>query len=1226
MATYGKVEEFKEDEEWVEYIERLTHYFTANDIEDEDKQRSILLSVCGAKTYKLIRNLVAPDKPDSKTFKELAELVQNHRNPKPSEIVQRFKFNSRFRKEGESVATYVAELRQLTEHCNFGGVLEDMLRDRLVCGINDDRIQRRLLSETTLNFKKAYEMAVGMETAAKNARDIQQGSMTLEERQTPSGQQHNVNKVNEHMKRQQSGDTPKGIECYRCGGRHKSDECKFKEEECYFCHKKGHIARKCRAKERLNTSNRSRDDQQVAESRKTRQTTNYLQEIEEEEKGYELYNIKSSKPDPYCVNINVNGHEITMEVDTGASVTVISEQTYRQTLKSVPKIQPSDANLHTYTGEEIKVLGLIKVPVEYSNQKATLPAIVVAGKSPNLLGRNWLKYIKLNWQQIFSTSVGKTRVKQNTSNQASKDQKLIEMLGKYQDVFEEGLGTFKATKAKIVVEENASPKYCKARPVPYALKDKIEKELQRLEEEGTIEQVTFSDWAAPIVPIVKEDQSIRICGDYKVTVNSVSKLDNYPIPKAEDLFATLGGGEKFTKLDLSQAYQQLPLEEDSKKYTTINTHRGLFQYNRLPYGISSAPGIFQRTMENLVQGSPYVIVRVDDILVSGENDEEHIANLEEVLKRLSNAGARLKKAKCVFMAPEVIYLGQRINREGIQPVEEKVRAISEAPSPKNASELKSFLGMINYYQKYLPNLASTLAPLHELLRKGAHWKWSTKQQEAFERSKELLKSAELLIHYDSSKELLLACDASPYGVGAVLSHKLEDGSERPIAYASRTLSAPERNYAQLDKEGLAIIFGVKKFHQYLYGRHFTINTDHKPLIGLFNEYKPIPQMASGRVQRWALTLAAYEYSIAYKEGRTHANADALSRLPLPEVPSRIPESGDNLFVMQVLESTPVNAEQIKTETRRDPILARTCKIVQFGWPGECPDEDLRPYYNRRNELSLHDGCLMWGSRVVVPPTLRSLVIEELHDTHPGICRMKALAHSFVWWPKLDSDLEEKVKRCTDCQTHRKTPPEAPLHPWEWPNRPWSRVHVDYAGPFQGKMFLILIDAYSKWMEVFPMNTSTSSATIEKLRTVFATHGLPEKLVSDNGSCFTSEEFEQFLVKNGIKHVTSAPYHPASNGLAERAVQTFKEGMKKMKEGSIETKVSRFLFKYRITPQTTTGVAPAELLMGRKPLSRLDLLTPDVGRRVEKKQQDQKQRHDRHAKDRSFKADSDFSDL
>ena len=226
------------------------------------------------------------------------------------------------------------------------------------------------------------------------------------------------------------------------------------------------------------------------------------------------------------------------------------------------------------------------------------------------------------------------------------------MLKKYPEVFEEGLGTFKATKAKIVVDQSANPKYCKARPVPYAIKDKIEKELKRLEEEGTIEQITFSEWAAPIVSIVKEDQTVRICGDYRVTVNAVSKLDNYPIPKAEDLFTTYGGGEKFTKLDLSQAYQQLPLEDDSKNYTTINTHRGLFQYNRLPYGISSAPGIFQRTMENLLQGIPFVIVRVDDILVSGANDEEHIANLEEVLKRFSNAGTRLKMSKCVFLAPE----------------------------------------------------------------------------------------------------------------------------------------------------------------------------------------------------------------------------------------------------------------------------------------------------------------------------------------------------------------------------------------------------------------------------------------------------------------------------------------------------------------------------------------------------------------------------------------------
>ena len=365
-------------------------------------------------------------------------------------------------------------------------------------------------------------------------------------------------------------------------------------------------------------------------------------------------------------------------------------------------------------------------------------------------------------------------------------------------------------KAKIHVDDGARPIYCKARPVPYLLKDQIDLELNRLFKEGTLEPVDFSEWAAPIVPIVKEDKTIRICGDYKVTVNKVSKLDNYPIPKSEDLFVTLNGGKQFSKLDISQAYQQVLLEDSSKQYTTINTHKGLFQYTRLPYGISSAPGIYQRIMENLLQGIPYVVVRVDDILVSGETEQSHIQNLKEVMRRLSEAGLRLNKRKCTFMAKEVVYLGHCISSEGVRPIKDKVRPITEEPIPQDVSQLKSYLGMINYYHRYLTNLSTELAPLHDILKKGQQWKWGPAQDKAFIRSKEMLKSADLLIHYDSSKELLLFCDASPYGVGTVLAHRMDDGSDRPIAYASRTLAPAEKNYSQIDKEGLSVIFGVKK--------------------------------------------------------------------------------------------------------------------------------------------------------------------------------------------------------------------------------------------------------------------------------------------------------------------------------------------------------------------------------------------------------------------------------
>ena len=295
-------------------------------------------------------------------------------------------------------------------------------------------------------------------------------------------------------------------------------------------------------------------------------------------------------------------------------------------------------------------------------------------------------------------------------------------------------------------------------------------------------------------------------------------------------------------------------------------------------------------------------------------------------------------------------------------------------------------------------------------------------------------------------------------------------------------------------------------------------------------------------------------------------------------------------------------------------------FVLKGWPNTPTDlkpEDIKPYLNRKMELSIHDGCLMWGNRVVVPPPGRPKLMEQLHECHPGISRMKNLARSFVWWPGIDENIEETVKTCAPCQRARHLPPTAPLQPWEWPARPWARLHLDYAEPLLGQMFLILVDAHSKWMEVKVVKTATSSITIEHLRNIFATHGLPEMLVTDNATYFTSQEFQDFVKLNGIRHVTSAPYHPASNGLAERSVQTVKEFLKKPSSDSLQTRLSRFLLQYRITPHSTTGSTPAELLLGRRPCTQLDLVLPSMTSKVLKKQQAQKESHDKRSKDRQF---------
>ena len=279
---------------------------------------------------------------------------------------------------------------------------------------------------------------------------------------------------------------------------------------------------------------------------------------------------------------------------------------------------------------------------------------------------------------------------------------------------------------------------------------------------------------------------------------------------------------------------------------------------------------------------------------------------------------------------------------------------------------------------------------------------------------------------------------------------------------------------------------------------------------------------------------------------------------------------------------------------------------------------LKPYEQRREELSLQDGCLLWGNRVIIPDMARARVLEELHVGHPGISRMKSIGRGIVWWPGIDKDIENAVQSCCECQENQKTPASAPLHSWEWPEHSWTCLYIDYAGPFMDKMFLVVVDAHSKWLEIDIVPAATSANTITKLRTMFATHGLPQMVVSGNGTVFTSAEFEEFMSKNGVHYVTSSPYHPSSNELAERYVQTFKKVLKKATTEDLQQQLSAFLLWYRSTPHTTMGTSPAQLLMGRRLITHLDLMHPSLSDRVRSAQAHQKQHHDQHSKECHFK--------
>lgn len=1190
MAGYiGKIEPFDEGiEKWSSYQERLEEYFAVNDIAN-DKKVSALLTLLGGKTYSLLRNLTAPDKPSTKNYEDLTALLKNHLSPKPLIIAERFRFHKRNQHEGETATQYVAELRKLAEYCNFGNNLNDSLRDRFVCGLKAENIQKRLLSEANLTLARAVEMAVAMETAAKDATELQ----SIQHEATV----HKFSKGRRPASRlKQKPKKP----CYRCNGtNHSPDKCRFKDEICHVCSKKGHIKRACLSKKQTDQKKK-------------------VHSVDRDDTDDDLYistlyaDCNSVKENKSCADIiwitpRVNGKTFKMELDTGSAVSVISKSEFKAQFGDLP-LKSTSVTLKTYSGEKVVPLGVFEVEVDYEGQTAKLNLYVVEKGGPALFGRDWLQKIQLNWKNI------------KCLHHFPAGENLDNILKCYPSVFQDGIGSVKDIKASLHLKPDTKPKFMKPRPVAYSLKPKVEEELDKLEKQGIIYKVDTSEWATPIVAIPKKDSSVRICGDFKVTLNPALQVDQYPLPKIEDIFANLAGGEKFTKLDLRQAYLQLHLSEDSKPLLTINTHKGLYRYHRMTYGISPAPSIWQRTIDTILQGLPGVQCILDDMIITGKNDAEHLANLDRVLQRLEQYGLRVNKDKCFFMQERVTYCGHEIDKSGLWKTKDKVDAVLNAPVPQNVAQLRSFLGLINYYNRYLPNLATVIKPLNELLEKNRKWVWSDACQKAFENVKQLITSEPVLTHYDPKAPVRLACDASPYGLGAVLSHVMSDGSEKPIAFASRSLTKAERNYAQIDREACAIFWAVKKFHAYLFGRKFTLLTDHQPLTSIFSPSKSIPVTSAARLQRYALFLSGFNYDIEYKSTKRHTNADGLSRLPAPSSFKDDDDETDaeDIFHLTQIEKLPVTHAVIQRETKHDKTLSQVYEQVQNGWQFQPKGSPLAPFYNRRNEITIYQGCLLWGIRVIIPSKLQDKVLNLLHSTHPGIVRMKSLARSYVFWPGIDKDIEHLVKQCSGCQKQQNAPEKAFLHPWEWPSSPWERVHVDFAGPFMNRMFFIMVDAHSKWPEIVMMKSTTTAKTIEVMRTIFARNGLCKQLVSDNGPQFISEEFAQFMKSNGILHLKSAAYHAATNGQAERLVQSFKNSMRAMKSepGDIGKKIANFLLSYRNTVHSTTNETPAKLFLGRNLRTRLDLLKPDVKRTVTDSQM--KVTFSSKGKDREFK--------
>ena len=1196
-------------------------YITATGVTNAAQQRALLSHVGGLEVLEVLETLPGP----VGTLEEALISLDNYFSPKENKRFERFKFRQLSQESSENVDSFVTKLKKLASTCEFADI-SDAIIDQVIEKCSSSKLRRKLLETDDLTLDKLLSIARAMELSESQANVIEKKCVPLGSNsreisavsQNPKTKFHHKNgprpKVQNNPKEQyrsreqvslnsnqtqyhqynnnnknRGSQVPNGVRqkpqggtthqyrpdgpCQRCGrtGHRETDyyKCPATGKVCNKCNKYGHFPNMCRF------------------DSKPQRTINYMPETSSPQENssddfvFQVNSLDKPKGNRIYVDVSLNGTEVSMQVDSGADITVIPEDL----LSNIPnlKIHPSNSgdSLRDYNNHDVKVRGFTNVDVLYKGTTHDkLPLTVVErGKKP-LLGSDWIDILMPEIIEYFKVN----RV-------SNKSHTLELLLHKYKGVFDEKLGKVKNVTASLVLKPDAVPRFFAARQPPYALRPLIEQEIRRLEVSDIWEKVTYSNWATPLVPVVKEDNSMRICGDYKITVNPQLQVAQHPLPRPSDMFAAMGGCTVFAKIDLKQAFQQLEMDENSQHICTLNTPLGLYKPKRLPYGIASSPALWQQTMDKIFNNMEHVFVFVDDILCAGKDEEDLLNRLEAVLKRIEEHGLTLKKDKCSFMVKSVEYLGFKIDGDGIHKTDDKLNAVKNLKVPCKVEELQAFLGFVTFYGKFIPNLATTASPLFDLLKKNAEWIWSDECQHAFESIKLELLSPRFLTHFQPDLPVKLICDASSVGVGAVLAHVMPDGVERPIAFASRALNKAEKNYSQIEKEGLALIFGVKKFHIYLYGRKkFTLVTDHKPLLTILGPKNGFPPIVAARLQRWAVILAAYSYDLQYHASNKIGNADALSRLPVGEAPSSYEA---NVIMINHL-SLPITSKEIAEKTKKDPQLSIVLQGLISGHNTIPRQEEFKSFSASWPEFFTESGCIMRGARVVIPKILRNQVLEEIHADHLGIVKSKAIARSFVWWPNIDRDIETFVKNCSGCNAFQNNPQPVRLHPWEYPQKAWQRLHLDFAGPFLGNHYLIVVDAYSKWPEVIPMTSITSIATIKVLMILFATHGLPERIFTDNGSTFCSEEFSNFLQSNGISHTTSSPYHPSSNGEAERFVQTFKHNMKcrGATQSNVVSNISKFLLQYRATEHASTGQPPSFLLMGRRVRTKLDLMVPN----------------------------------
>ena len=1250
-------------QEFEDYVDTMQNFFMATGTIGEhtenhhncsacSKSKACLTLIGGREMDSLMKHVGKVLVEDS--YDEAIAKVRRGITAQTNQCMARFKLMREMSQNGKQFSDWWPAVKEQAERCVWEGYdSKTAASDAILQQCDNLKLQKKIISEN-LSFEDIIKHGVAMEQGEKKVSRVnKEGVDKTDDR---------VAQLEEQVRALQTGRGSKeGKKCKTCTYKeHRTGKCPGLKLECHDCKKLGHMrgAEICKEPKKTKPKNvEQKTVNQVLEDTDSEESVGRISEVVHHAKEDNI----SCMLAPISITAVDRGRRsqtvsISLLVDSGVTKTLICEDDWKNMTRSDPKLKPKHCKVKFKpygTDIGLEMIGRTKAYLTASSgAKISTIVYIVRGGKQSLLGlrdAQELGILQINIEGSTETvcqlspmkkpPVG-TGVISGGETQEDIDRNMSKITDQYPELFK-GVGRAKIEPIHIKTDPSVKPVQQKQRPIAHHFLPRFKSHLDELKAAGVVsgplESSEATGWVSnPVITGKKWDaQKIRVNLDLRDMEKAVEPT-HFPMPSAEELRHRLAGSDRFSVIDMNHAFHQFPLDQESSALCTFYTPWGLHRYNTLAMGVHTASNECQEKTRRLLEGCKGVEQIQDDLLVHGKG-KIHDENLQRTLQRLSESGFTLRRIKCQFGVPEVVWFGNTFSKYGMSPDPEKVRVIKEWEAPKDKSEVKSFLQTAQFCSMFMrPGGGRTYSdvtkPLRELTSKNKRFHWTTDCQRSFEELKELLVSDSVMANYELDRKTRLYVDHGPNGVGSTVAqqHAMPNTDQtvwRPVCYASRALTKAEIDYSKTEGESLAVYTGISHNRKYLYGTDFEVVVDHEPLVSLYNvKTAALPV----RVAKHKSKLRSFQFRVKYEPGSKNP-CDYASRHPPAEKTYTTveretygieDEEEDREILVNRIDygyiPDAVTLQVLQYETGQDSKLRNLKEDIK---KGKLRPELEKEYKSVFQEMTVMDEVVMRGDRLLIPKALRADILALAHEGHPGIVSMLQNLRESVWWPKITTDTEQYVETCEigcAAASARNTPP--PMVIRQTPDRPWQHCSADYKGPIGGQYYLhVLIDNFTRFPEVKMTKSTSMKKLYPVLDEVFGVHGIPETITHDNGPPYNSEDWRRYARECGFKSLRCSPEHPEGNGIAERfmrvLVKIIHAAMAENKDPRIE--VQRRLLNYRNTPHSSTGASPASLMFNRQIRTKLPaVFKPSQDEKlIRARKRDQQTRSDRsHRRD------------